>query len=58
MKIKIQIQSDPHSITIELATDTAKKPTTIRLSKAEAKSFLNIIETAIRAESFVLEYQA
>lgn len=56
--MKIKIDKDPAGVTIEIVTDTSKKPLKKRLTNQEFAALLALLETAARADKFSFTYEA
>lgn len=55
--MKLKIVKDKGSLTVEVATDTAKKPITMTLTPSQVESVIAILRNALATDKMTLELE-
>jgi len=55
--MKIKIESTPAGVTVELTTDSAKKPMRQTFTKQDIQALIKLLETAAKADMLRIEYE-
>jgi len=55
--MKVVVEKVPEGVKVSLTPDAAKKPVVVTLRPGEISMLTQIIDTAMRSESFKFEYQ-